>query len=159
MDELRELYQQLILEHYRNPRNYGVLADATHRAEGNNPLCGDSLELTLRITDDRIEDIRFRGSGCAISQASASVLTTVVKGKTIQEVEELFAYFHRIVTGEETPADELSPLAAFAGVREFPSRVKCATLAWHTLHAALQNSGAVVTTEQDDALHGGTHNR
>ncbi|GBD07103.1 Zinc-dependent sulfurtransferase SufU [bacterium HR21] len=146
MEELRELYQQIILEHYRNPRNFGELSEATHRAEGNNPLCGDRLTVELRVLGDRIEDIRFRGSGCAISQASASVMTTLVKGVTVEEAEALFERFHRIVLGETEP-EALDLLAAFAGVREFPSRVKCATLAWHTLRAALHNVAEVVTTE------------
>jgi nitrogen fixation NifU-like protein len=146
MEELRELYQQIILEHYRNPRNFGQLSEATHRAEGNNPLCGDRLTVELRVLGDRIEDIRFRGSGCAISQASASVMTTLVKGVTVEEAEALFERFHRIVLGEAEP-EALDLLAAFAGVREFPSRVKCATLAWHTLRAALHNVAEVVTTE------------
>lgn len=146
MEELRELYQQIILEHYRNPRNFGELPEATHRAEGNNPLCGDRLTVELRVVADRIEDIRFRGSGCAISQASASVMTTLVKGATVEEAHALFERFHRIVLGEAEP-ESRELLAAFAGVREFPSRVKCATLAWHTLRAALQHVAEVVTTE------------
>ncbi|MDW7996182.1 MAG: SUF system NifU family Fe-S cluster assembly protein, partial [Bacteroidota bacterium] len=128
MDELRELYQQIILEHYRNPRNVGELPDATHKAEGNNPLCGDCLEVALRIINDHIVDIRFRGKGCAISQASASVMTTLLKGKTVQEADELFERFHRLVTVIESPSAQPWTLAAFAGIREFPSRVKCATL-------------------------------
>ncbi len=147
MEELRELYQQIILEHYRNPRNFGEMPEATHRAEGNNPLCGDRLIIELRLEGDRIEDIRFRGSGCAISQASASVMTTLVKGITVEEADALFERFHRIVTGELSPESATGALAAFAGVREFPSRVKCATLPWHTLRAALHNVAEVVSTE------------
>ncbi len=147
MEELRELYQQIILEHYRNPRNFGELPEATHRAEGHNPLCGDRLEVALRIEEGRITEIRFRGSGCAISQASASVMTTLVKGKTMAEAEALCERFQRIVTGKEPPNSELDLLDAFAGVREFPSRVKCATLGWHTLRAALQQVPETVTTE------------
>ncbi len=147
MDELRELYQQLILEHYRNPRNFGELPEATHRAEGHNPLCGDRLEVALRIDGEHIVEIRFRGSGCAISQASASVMTTLVKGTSVSEAMALADRFHRVLLGQEVPSPELGPLAAFAGVREFPSRVKCATLAWHTLRAALQQVSEPVTTE------------
>ncbi len=147
MDELQELYQQIILEHYRNPRNYGEVPDATHQAEGYNPLCGDRLEVSLRVEDGRIAEIRFRGSGCAISQASASVMTSVLTGKTVQEAEQLFERFHRLVTEGNAPEPVPEVLAAFAGVREFPSRVKCATLAWHTLRAALQKVTEVVTTE------------
>ncbi len=148
MDELQELYQQIVLEHYRNPRNYGELPEATHRAEGYNPLCGDRLEVMLRVREETIEDIRFRGSGCAISQASASVMTTLVRGKSLAEVEELFERFHELVTGTgAVDLEQLGALAAFAGVREFPARVKCATLAWHTLRAALQQRQELVTTE------------
>ncbi len=148
MDELQELYQQIVLEHYRNPRNYGELSEATHRAEGYNPLCGDRLEVMLRVREGTIEDIRFRGSGCAISQASASVMTTLVRGKSVAEAEELFERFHELVTGTgAVDLEQLGALAAFAGVREFPARVKCATLAWHTLRAALQQRQEPVTTE------------
>jgi len=148
MDELQELYQQIVLEHYRNPRNYGELPEATHRAEGYNPLCGDRLEVMLRVREGYIEDIRFRGSGCAISQASASVMTTLVRGKSVAEAQELFERFHELVTGTGTvDLEQLGALAAFAGVREFPARVKCATLAWHTLRAALQQRQELVTTE------------
>ncbi len=148
MDELQELYQQIVLEHYRNPRNYGELPEATHRAEGYNPLCGDRLEVMLRVREETIEDIRFRGSGCAISQASASVMTTLVRGKSLAEAEELFERFHELVTGTgAVDLEQLGALAAFAGVREFPARVKCATLAWHTLRAALQQRQELVTTE------------
>lgn len=148
MDELQELYQQIVLEHYRNPRNYGELPEATHRAEGYNPLCGDRLEVTLRVQEGAIEEIRFRGSGCAISQASASVMTTLVRGKSLAEAEELFERFHELVTGTgAVDLEQLGVLAAFAGVREFPARVKCATLAWHTLRAALQQRQEPVTTE------------
>lgn len=147
MDDLRELYQQLILEHYRNPRNFGELPEATHRAEGHNPLCGDRLEVALSIEGERIVDIRFRGSGCAISQASASVMTTLVKGASVADALALADRFHRVLLGQELPSPELGPLAAFAGVWEFPSRVKCATLAWHTLRAALERVSDTVTTE------------
>ena len=148
MDELQELYQQIVLEHYRNPRNYGELPEATHRAEGYNPLCGDRLEVMLRVQEGAIEEIRFRGSGCAISQASASVMTTLVRGKSLAEAEELFERFHELVTGTgAVDLGQLGILAAFAGVREFPVRVKCATLSWHTLRAALQQRQEPVTTE------------
>ena len=151
MSELTALYQEIILDHNRQPRNQGELADTGHRAEGNNPLCGDRLTVTLRLADDRIADIRFRGQGCAISTASASLMTEAVKGKPVDEVERLFAGFHELLTGDpsvpaEAPA-ELGKLAVFAGVREFPIRVKCATLPWHTLAAALGGKDGAVTTE------------
>ena len=139
MSELTDLYQELILDHNRRPRNFGTLDGASHRAEGHNPLCGDRLSLYVRVDDGVIGDVRFQGSGCAISKASASLMTDSIKGRKVEEVERLFQRFHRMVT---TPAGEdvedLGKLSALAGVREFPVRVKCASLAWHTLKAALE---------------------
>jgi nitrogen fixation NifU-like protein len=150
MNGLGELYQQLIIDHNRHPRNFGPLEDATQEATGDNPLCGDRITLRVRLANDVIEDIRFEGSGCAISQASASLMTTAVQGKPAAEALELFRAFHAMVTGpREAPADvgRLGKLAAFAGVRAFPARVKCANLPWHTLRAALNHNGRAVSTE------------
>lgn len=151
MSELTALYQEVILDHNRQPRNQGELAEADHRAEGNNPLCGDRLTVTLRIDDGRIADIRFQGQGCAISTASASLMTESVKGKTVDEAQRLFGDFRELLTGDPSlPADapaELGKLAVFSGVREFPIRVKCATLPWHTMAAALAGATGAVTTE------------
>ncbi|MEP6746012.1 MAG: Fe-S cluster assembly sulfur transfer protein SufU [Gemmatimonadota bacterium] len=141
MSELQELYQSLILDHNRSPRNFGTLEGADRRAEGYNPLCGDQVRVELKVEDERITDIKFTGNGCAISKASASLMTTAVKGKTLAEVEGLFTGFHGLVTGTAPPADPqktLGKLAIFAGVAEFPVRVKCATLAWHALRDALK---------------------
>ena len=151
MSELSALYQEVILDHNKQPRNYGELLEADHQAEGHNPLCGDHLTVTLRLAGGRIEEIRFRGQGCAISTASASLMTEAVKGKTVAEAETLFAGFHELLTGDpslpaEAPA-ELGKLAVFSGVREFPIRVKCATLPWHTLKAAIGGSAEAVSTE------------
>lgn len=151
MSELRDLYQDVILDHNRRPRNWGALADADRRAEGHNPLCGDQLSLTLRLAVDRIGEVRFEGSGCAISKASASLMTEAIQGKTVEEAEELFARFHELLTGDPAVRAEAGPalgkLAVFEGVREFPVRVKCATLPWHTLRAALHGRQAAVSTE------------
>jgi nitrogen fixation NifU-like protein len=150
MSDLRELYQQVILEHSRKPRNYKELEDANRTAEGYNPLCGDQLNLFVVVEDDVIVDVGFKGSGCAISKASASLMTDAVKGKTVAEAESLFAGFREMVTSEhDADIDEeaLDKLAVFSGVREFPVRVKCATLAWHTLHAALEKEEESVSTE------------
>ena len=141
MSELQELYQSLILDHNRSPRNFGTLEGADRHAEGYNPLCGDQVALDLRLDGDRIADIKFSGNGCAISKASASLMTTAVKGKTLAEAEALFSGFHGLVTGTAVPEDPkktLGKLAIFAGVAEFPVRVKCATLAWHALHDAMK---------------------
>jgi nitrogen fixation NifU-like protein len=150
MSDLRELYQQVIIEHSRNPRNFKELEGASHSAEGYNPLCGDQITVYLVLEGERVKDIAFKGSGCAISKASASLMTTVVKGKTRAEAEETFDRFRAMVTsGREAEIDEeaLGKLAVLSGVREFPVRVKCATLAWHTLHAALEGKGEPVSTE------------
>ena len=140
MSDLRELYQEVILDHNRRPRNFKALEAANRKAEGYNPLCGDRLTVYLEMDGDRIKDASFVGSGCAISKASASLMTDSLKGKTIPEMEKLFDRFHRMVTSPtDIPADieGLGKLAVFAGVREFPVRVKCASLAWHTLKAAM----------------------
>jgi nitrogen fixation NifU-like protein len=139
MNELRDLYQEVILDHNRRPRNFGPLPAANHQAEGYNPLCGDKVTVFLDVEDGRIRDLAFQGSGCAISTASASLMTEALKGRSVEEARELFHDFHEMVTtgaGEGSP--ELGKLAVFGGVREFPMRVKCATLAWHTLLAALE---------------------
>jgi nitrogen fixation protein NifU and related proteins len=148
MSELGELYQQVILDHNRKPRNFQKVADANRSAEGFNPLCGDQIQVYVKLEDDRIRDIGFQGSGCAISRASASLMTSALKGKSAGEAEELFQRFHRLVTtDEETDPAALGKLAVFSGVREFPARVKCASLAWHTLRAALQGQQDKVSTE------------
>lgn len=150
MPDLGELYQQTIIEHNRSPRNFRRVAEANRSAEGNNPLCGDRVHLDVRLDGDVIQDIGFQGSGCAISRASASLMTAAVKGKTAAEAETLFKTFHDMVTGgPAAPPDPatLGKLAAFAGVRAFPARVKCANLAWHTLHAALKGEAHPVSTE------------
>ncbi len=149
MPDLRELYQQIILDHNRAPRNFKEIERANRVADGDNPLCGDKFKLYLRLDNDVIEDIGFQGSGCAISKASASLMTSAVRGKTIREAEEIFGEFRRMITGSEIGVDRkvLGKLAAFSGVREFPARVKCATLSWHTLKAALDRAGSVVSTE------------
>ena len=148
MSELSELYQQVILDHNKKPRNFGKLDAANHSAEGFNPLCGDQLTVYLNLEDDTVKGVAFEGSGCAISKAAASMMTQAVKGKSKADVEHLFQEFHSMVTGElneETEANSLGNLKIFAGVREFPVRVKCATLPWHTLHAALNKEDQVST--------------
>jgi nitrogen fixation protein NifU and related proteins len=150
MPDLRELYQEVILEHSKAPRNYREMETANHTAEGYNPLCGDHFTVYLNLDRDSIRDISFQGSGCAISTASASMMTQSVKGKTRVEAEKLFDQFHKLVTGQ-SPANgnwaELGKLAVFSGVSQFPVRVKCATLAWHTLHASLEGKQGTVSTE------------
>lgn len=148
MSELSELYQQVILDHNKKPRNFRKLENANHTAEGYNPLCGDHLTIYLDLEGDAVKEITFEGSGCAISKAAASMMTQAVKGKSKEQAEELFTEFHSMVTGEldeETQENNLGNLKIFAGVREFPVRVKCATLPWHTLHAALNNREQVST--------------
>lgn len=148
MPELRDLYQEVILEHSKSPRNYRALANANHKADGYNPLCGDHFTIYVNVDDDRINEISFQGSGCAISKASASMMTQALKGKKTQEAEALFEAFHSIVTGKQsTNTQALGKLAVFSGVSEFPVRVKCATLAWHALRAALQGQEQPVSTE------------
>lgn len=149
MADLRDLYQEVILEHSKQPRNYRELGDANHKAEGYNPLCGDHFTVYLKMDGDKIQDVSFQGSGCAISKASASMMTQSIKGKTMAEAEKIFERFHQLVTGaaESGGGEELGKLAVFSGVSEFPVRVKCATLAWHTLHAALQGEQETISTE------------
>jgi nitrogen fixation NifU-like protein len=152
MTDLRDLYQEVILDHNRKPRNFRVLAGANRTAEGYNPLCGDEITLYLRVEDGVIEDAAFQGKGCAISKASASMMTAGMIGKPVGEAEALFHRVHAMLTGDvtasrDTPGDGLGKLAVFAGVREFPSRIKCATLPWHTLRAALTGARDAVTTE------------
>ena len=145
--DLSELYQQVILDHNRNPRNFKRIESANRKAEGNNPLCGDRIQLYVQLDNDTISDVGFQmpqGAGCAISKASASLMTEAVKGKRIDDAEEMFEAFRTMLAGG---ANAPSKLAAFSGVRAFPSRIKCANLAWHALHAALQNSAEPVTTE------------
>jgi nitrogen fixation NifU-like protein len=148
MSELNDLYQEVILEHNKNPRNFREIENADKVAEGHNPLCGDQLKLYLSMENDTVRDVAFKGSGCAISKASASMMTQVVKGKSREEAEVLFDEFHRMVTGRldiEQDENRLGKLKIFAGVLEFPARVKCASLSWHTLHAALNNEEAAST--------------
>jgi nitrogen fixation NifU-like protein len=148
MADLRDLYQEVILEHSKEPRNYRELPNANQKAEGYNPLCGDHFTVYLEVEGDSIRDISFQGSGCAISKASASMMTQSLKGKTRAEAEKLFEQFHKLVTsGPNGGLGELGKLAVFSGVSEFPVRVKCATLAWHTLHAALRGQQHPVSTE------------
>jgi nitrogen fixation protein NifU and related proteins len=148
MPDLRELYQELILEHSKAPRNYRRLAEANRKAEGYNPLCGDHFTIYVQTSGDSIQDISFQGSGCAISKASASMMTQSLKGKTRQQAKELFEHFHQTVTGAKNgDSADLGKLSVFAGVAEFPTRVKCATLAWHTLEAALEEKQDPVSTE------------
>jgi nitrogen fixation NifU-like protein len=148
MSELSELYQQVILDHNKKPRNFRKLETANHTAEGYNPLCGDQLTVYLTLDDDVVKEVAFEGSGCAISKAAASMMTQAVKGKSKEQAENLFKEFHSMVTGEldeETHENSLGNLRIFAGVREFPVRVKCATLPWHTMHAALHQQDQVST--------------
>lgn len=150
MSDLRELYQEVILDHNRRPQNFRTLESANRTAEGYNPLCGDQITVYLLVEDQVIKEVAFQGSGCAISKASASMMTTVVKGKTTGDAERLFEMFHRMVTADPDAASDsaaIGKLAAFAGVREFPVRVKCATLPWHTLHAALEGKAQAASTE------------
>ena len=145
---LRDLYQEVIFDHYRNPRNRGALAGASHAAEGHNPLCGDNVKVHVRVEDGVLRDVSFEGDGCAISTASASLMTEALKGRSIDEIGALADEFHAMVTDAgEAPHASLGKLDVLAGVREFPARVKCATLAWHTLRAALERGRGNVTTE------------
>jgi nitrogen fixation NifU-like protein len=148
MSDLRELYQDVILEHSKAPRNFRELQAANHKAEGYNPLCGDHFTVYVDLAGDAIHDVSFQGSGCAISKASASMMTQIVKGKSREEAGKLFEQFHNLVTGQANGAGaELGKMAVFAGVSEFPVRVKCATLAWHTLQAAIEGKQDAVSTE------------
>jgi nitrogen fixation NifU-like protein len=148
MNELHELYQELILDHSRTPRNFGVLPDANRQAEGYNPLCGDKVKVYTVIENGKVKDIRFDGVGCAISTASASLMTEILKGKTEAEVKKLFDVLHSMLTGKANASDaELDKLVVLSGVTQFPMRVKCATLPWHTMIAALDNKDQKVSTE------------
>ncbi|HEV2247407.1 MAG TPA: SUF system NifU family Fe-S cluster assembly protein [Terriglobia bacterium] len=151
MPDLRGLYQEVILDHSKKPRNYRVLEGADHRAEGYNPLCGDRVAIYMKVQNGKINELSFQGSGCAISTSSASLLTEILKGKTLDEADALFEKFHALVTGGASSKlaedDSLGKLAVFSGVAEFPIRVKCATLAWHTLRSALRDDKDTVTTE------------
>jgi nitrogen fixation protein NifU and related proteins len=146
MSELTDLYQEVILDHNRRPRNFRTIASPSHHAEGYNPLCGDRLNLYVQVSGDTITDVAFEGSGCAISKASASLMTDALKGKTVSEANSLFERFHRVVTTPpDQPVEDLGKLSVLAGVREFPVRVKCASLAWHTLKAALDREQTTST--------------
>jgi nitrogen fixation NifU-like protein len=158
VSDLRELYQELILDHTKRPRNFGPLPGANRRAEGHNPLCGDRATVLVRLEGDKVVDVRFQGAGCSISTASASLMTESVKGKTRAEVERLFDRFHQLITSDPTraaaAAPELGKLAVFSGVSEFPVRVKCASLPWHTLKAALTGELQPVSTEVSESSSG-----
>ena len=146
MSDLRDLYQEVILDHNKRPRNFRAVEPRSHTADGYNPLCGDRVCVQLRVRDGVIEDVGFQGEGCAISTASASIMTESIKGRSVEEAQQLFERFHELVTGEESALDpELGKLAVLAGVRDYPTRVKCATLAWHTLHAAMDHRSEVTT--------------
>jgi nitrogen fixation NifU-like protein len=158
VSELRELYQEVILDHSKKPRNFGAMPDATRQADGHNPLCGDRATVFVRLEGDRVAEVKFQGAGCSISTASASMMTDAVKGKTVAETEDLFERFHRLVTRDaasrEAPDESLGKLAVFSGVSEFPVRVKCASLAWHTLKAALEGDTRPVSTEVSESSSG-----
>ena len=147
MSDLQDLYQSIILDHNRRPRNYGALDGVTNRAEGRNPLCGDEVTVELRMQADAVEDVRFTAAGCAVSRAAASIMTQAIKGKSREEVDEIFKRFHDLVTGKLSPdpqaARALGEMAAFSGVAKFPIRVKCASMPWHALQAALRTDAAV----------------
>lgn len=147
MSDMRELYQQVIIDHGRKPRNFGHLENSSHISQGFNPLCGDEVTVYIVLNNNCIDKMCFSGCGCAISIASASLMTQQLKGKSLDEVEHLFEAFHQVVTGDNHQIEALGKLAVLSGVAEYPSRVKCATLCWHTMKAALQGSEANVTTE------------
>jgi nitrogen fixation NifU-like protein len=156
MADSKQLYQEVILDHNRKPRNWGTLAAPTHQAEGVNPLCGDRLQLQIELADDAVRAIAFEGESCAICKASASMMTTVVKGKTRRDAEMLIQQFRDMATGKlDTGKDQhqLGRLTVFAGVRDLPTRVKCAILPWHTLHAAINSLGTTSTESEDDPMH------
>jgi nitrogen fixation NifU-like protein len=154
MSDLRDLYQEVILDHNRHPRNFGAMEGADRKIDGHNPLCGDKLTLFVRMEGDRIAEVSFVGAGCAISKASASLMTDAVKGRTIGEAGDMFKAFHEMVTAGEQPSQELldrvGKLAVFMGVAEYPTRVKCATLAWHTLQAALASAASTAPVSTED---------
>ncbi len=148
MSDLRDLYQQVIMDHKKNPRNFREITDANHMAHGNNPLCGDALVVYVKMNGEVIEDVSFQGSGCAISVASASLMTETLKGKTLEQAQTLYDNVHRALTGEEEGGELAGKLEVLGGVKEFPARVKCATLSWHTVHAAVDNDHDIsITTE------------
>lgn len=151
MTNLDALYQEVILDHNRKPRNFREIADADHRVEGRNPLCGDQVTVWVKLDGDRVVDVSFRGTGCAVSKSSASLMTSSVKGKTVGETRQLFDRFHDMITGKLADAERqhMGSLAALGGVSKFPLRVKCASLAWHALRSALDGSGATVSTESE----------
>jgi nitrogen fixation protein NifU and related proteins len=155
MADTKQLYQEVILDHNRKPRNWGVLPDATHRAEGHNPLCGDHLTLTLRLSDEAVDAINFQGESCAICKASASMMTTAIKGKSRDDAERLVREFRDMATGKLDAANpnHLGRLIVFAGVRDLPTRVKCAILPWHTLHAAFNSVASTTTEAEEDPMH------
>jgi nitrogen fixation NifU-like protein len=155
MADTKQLYQEVILDHNRKPRNWGVLLDATHRAEGHNPLCGDRLTLTLTLRDGAVDAINFQGESCAICKASASMMTTTVKGKSRDDAERLVQEFRDLATGKLHAASphHLGGLRVFAGMRDLPTRVKCAILPWHTLHAALNAQASTTTEADEDPMH------
>ena len=158
-DDLRELYQEVILDHSKKPRNFREIPAATGHAEGYNPLCGDRATVYVQLEGDRVKDVSFKGAGCSISTASASMMTEALRGKTRAEAEALFDRFHQLITSDpsraaENAAPELGKLAAFSGVCEFPVRVKCASLPWHTLRSALEGDAASVSTEDTEASRG-----
>lgn len=148
MSDLRDLYQQVIMDHKKKPRNFREITDANHLAHGNNPLCGDALVVYVKMNGDVIEDVSFQGSGCAISVASASLMTETLKGKTLEEADAIYEQVHKTLTGETADKNLLGKLEVLSGVKEFPARVKCATLSWHTVHAAVDSDHDIsVTTE------------
>ena len=148
MSDLRELYQQVIMDHNKRPRNFREIDKANHLAHGNNPLCGDKLVVYLKLDGELIEDVSFKGSGCAISMASASLMTEALKGKTLEEAQAIYDQVHKSMTGEETDRNLLGKLEVLSGVKEFPARVKCATLSWHTVHAAIDSDHDIsISTE------------
>lgn len=146
-EQLRELYQEVIIDHGRHPRSFGELEGATHKLDGFNPLCGDKLTLFMTINDDIIDAIQFNGSGCAISVASASLMCEALKGKTLSDARNMFSHFHAMIAENKDVDDSLKKLAVLAGVKEYPARVKCATLAWHTLNASIEGQNEAVSTE------------
>lgn len=151
MSDLRQLYQEVILDHNKRPRHFGAMADCTHTAEGYNPICGDHYHVYLKMDGDRIAGIRFDGAGCAISKASASMMAAAVTGLTRVEAQALYDQVHRMLTGEAVDGDALGSIAVLEGVRDYPTRIKCATLAWHTLKNAMTGAAASASTEGDDS--------
>lgn len=149
MSDLRQLYQEVILDHNKRPRHFGALADCTHKAEGYNPICGDHYHIYLKVENGAISDVSFDGSGCAISKASASLMSVALKGQPIAEAEAIFEQVHQMLTGGTPDMEKLGKMAVLEGVKEFPTRIKCATLAWHTMKSALAGSPAAASTEAE----------